>query len=170
MVNFFTLEVKLFSLIVFWKSLICWSWTFLKSKINYQVLFKKFNILVQCCKYSVYFHNLQFYWSRARVLWIAYYWSNQIHKNPKWLLTYILMGYLNISGDLVEGVIPPVVGKLLGGVVAHAARVKLQVRANGLRNALIRPAKAWTWNTGQLSMNCAPQKEREISLRLSSWT
>ena len=52
------------------------------------------------------------------------------------------MGYLNISGDLVEGVIPPVVGKLLGGVVAHAARVKLQVRANGLRNALIRPAQA----------------------------
>ena len=39
--------------------------------------------------------------------------------------TYVLLHHLDIAGSFVEGVVPPVIGELLGGIVAHAGRVKL---------------------------------------------
>ena len=58
--------------------------------------------------------------------------------------TYILLQNLNVSGRLVERVVPPMIGELLGRVVAHAARVKLQVRTNRFRDSLIRFSEAGT--------------------------
>lgn len=57
-------------------------------------------------------------------------------------MTYILMSNLNLSGDFVEGVVPPVVRELLGGIVAHSARVELQVGSNRFGDALIGLAEA----------------------------